>query len=46
MRSVVVDKIGSVTQALNLKHELRISDDIPSEEGVVLVVQVLTNKAN
>jgi hypothetical protein len=46
MRSVVVDKIGSVTQALNLKHELRISeDDIPSEEGVVLVVEVLTNKS-
>src|SRR5690606_39129912 len=46
MRSVVVDKIGSVTQALNLKHELRISEDnIPSEEGVVLVVEVLTNKS-
>ena len=45
MRSVVVDKIGSVTQALNLKHDLRISDEIPSEEGVVLVVQVLTNKS-
>src|SRR5690606_36235771 len=45
MRSVVVDKIGSVTQALNLKHELRISDEIPAEEGVVLVVEVLTNKS-
>jgi hypothetical protein len=46
MRSVVVDKIGSVTQALNLKHDLRISpDDIPSEEGVALVVEVLTNKS-
>src|SRR5690606_26507073 len=45
MRSVVVDKIGSVTQALNLKHDLRISDEIPAEEGVVLVVQVLTNKS-
>ncbi len=46
MRSVVVDKIGSVTQALSLKHDLRISDDIPSEEGVVLVVEILTNKSN
>lgn len=46
MRSVVVDKIGSVTQALTLKHDLRISDDIPSEEGVVLVVEILTNKSN
>jgi hypothetical protein len=45
MRSVVVDKIGSVTQALGLKHDLRISDDIPAEEGVVLVVEVLTNKS-
>lgn len=45
MRSVVVDKIGSVTQALNLKHDLRISEDIPSEEGVVLVVEILTNKS-
>jgi hypothetical protein len=46
MRSVVVDKIGSVTQALELKHDLRISDEIPSEEGVVIVVEVLTNKSN
>lgn len=46
MKSAVVDKIGSVTQALSLKHELRISEDIPAEEGVVLVVEVLTNKAN
>jgi hypothetical protein len=46
MRSVVVDKIGSVTQALNLKHDLRISpDNIPAEEGVVLVVEILTNKS-
>ena len=45
MRTVVVDKIGSVTQALNLKHDLRVSDEIPAEEGVVLVVEVLTNKS-
>jgi hypothetical protein len=45
MKSVVVDKIGSVTQALGLKHDLRISEDIPAEEGVVLVVEILTNKA-
>ncbi len=46
MRTVVVDKIASVTQACGLSHEVRISPDIPSEEGVVLVVEVLTNKAN
>jgi hypothetical protein len=45
MRSVVVDKVGSVTQALGLKHDLRISEDIPAEEGVVLVVEILTNKS-
>jgi hypothetical protein len=46
MRSVVVDKIASVAQACGLSHEVRISADIPSEEGVVVVVEVLTNKSN
>ena len=47
MRTVVVDKISSVTQACGLGHEVRIStDNIPAEEGVVIVVEVLTNKAN
>jgi hypothetical protein len=45
MKSVVVDKIASVTQACGLAHELRISTDIPVEEGTVLVVEVLTNKS-
>jgi hypothetical protein len=45
MKSVVVDKIASITQACSLKHELRISADIPCEEGVVIVVEVLTNKS-
>src|SRR5215469_12343837 len=45
MRTVVVDKIASVAQACGLSHEVRISTDIPSEEGVVLVVEVLTNKS-
>ncbi|MHB8814519.1 MAG: hypothetical protein ACYDAE_14775 [Steroidobacteraceae bacterium] len=45
MRSVVVDKIASVAQACGLSHEVRISMDIPSEEGVVVVVEVLTNKS-
>ena len=34
MRSVVVDKIGSVTQALSLKHDLRVSDEIPAEPTI------------
>src|ERR1700748_2990906 len=46
MRSVVVDKVASVTQACGLSNEVRIAtDDIPSEEGVVGVVEVLTNKS-
>jgi len=45
MRTIVVDKIASVTQACALSHEIRISTDIPSEEGIVLVVEVLTNKS-
>ncbi len=45
MRTVVVDKIASVTQALNLTHEIRIASEIPCEEGVVIVVEILSNKA-
>ncbi|MGH8265203.1 MAG: hypothetical protein ACRET4_17120 [Steroidobacteraceae bacterium] len=45
MKSVVVDKIASVTQACGLTHELRIATDIPVAEGTVLVVEVLTNKS-
>src|SRR5690242_14488270 len=45
MRTVVVDKIASVTQACALGHEVRISNDIPAEEGVVVVVEVLNNKS-
>jgi len=46
MRSVVVDKVASVTQACGLSNEVRIATDhIPSEEGVVVVVEVLTNKS-
>ncbi|MBV8782905.1 MAG: hypothetical protein JOZ67_01830 [Gammaproteobacteria bacterium] len=45
MRSVVVDKLASVTQACALSHEVRIATDIPAEEGVVVVVEVLNNKS-
>ena len=44
MRSVVVDKLASVTQACGLSHEVRICADIPAEEGGVVIVEVLTNK--
>src|SRR5215813_13845569 len=45
MRSVMVDKIASVTQACGLSHEVRIAADIPAEEGVVIVVEILNNKS-
>lgn len=46
MKTVVVDKIASITQALALGHELRVATtDIPCEEGVALVVEVLNNKS-
>ena len=45
MKSVVVDKVDSVTQACALGHELRLSSEIPAEEGVVIVAEVLNNKS-
>jgi hypothetical protein len=45
MKTVVVDKIASVTQACGLSHEVRIATEIPAEEGVVIVVEVLNNKS-
>jgi hypothetical protein len=44
MRKVHLDKIASVTRSCGLGHEVRISDHIPCEEGVVLAVEVLTDK--
>jgi hypothetical protein len=44
-RSVVVDKIASVTQACGLSHEIRIAPEIVCEEGVVVVVEILNTKS-
>ena len=44
MRSVLVDKVASVAQHSNLSHELRLSPDIPCDEGVLIAVRVLNNK--
>jgi hypothetical protein len=44
MKSVVVDKVASVAQHSELGHELRLSADIPCEEGVLLAVRVKNNK--
>jgi hypothetical protein len=44
VKNVVVDKIASVAQHKELGHELRVSPDIPCEEGVLVAVRVLNNK--
>jgi hypothetical protein len=44
MRTVLVDKVASVAQHSNLSRELRVSDAIACEEGVLLAVRVLNNK--
>ena len=46
MKTVIVDKIASVTLACALGPELRLSNDIPAEEGVVIVGEVLNNKSS
>ena len=44
MKSVVVDKVASVAQHSDVGGELRLSPDIPCEEGVLVAVRVLNNK--
>lgn len=45
MRNVLVDKVASVAQHNNIGQELRLSDDIPCDEGVLLATRVLNNKS-
>jgi len=45
MKSAVVDKISSVAQHNDLAAELRLSKDIPCEEGVLVAARVLNNKS-
>ena len=45
MKSVVVDKIASVAQHNELASELRLSKDIPCEEGVLIAARILNNKS-
>jgi hypothetical protein len=44
MKSVVVDKIASVAQHSDIGRELRLSPEIPCEEGILVAVRVLNNK--
>jgi len=45
MRSIVVDKVASVAQSADLGREIRISGEIPCEEGVLVAAEVLNNKS-
>ncbi len=45
MKSVFVDKVASVAQHSDLSNKLRLSSEIPCEEGVLVAVRVLNNKA-
>ena len=45
MKTIVLDKIASVTRSCQLKREVRVSGKIPCEEGVVVAVRVLNDKS-
>jgi len=45
MKTVIADKIASVAQNKGLKRELRVSADIPCEEGVLVAVEILNAKS-
>ena len=45
MKTIVLDKIASVTKSVALKREVRLSATIPCEEGIVIAVRVLTDKS-
>ena len=44
MKTVLLDKIASVTRNCQLKREVRVSEEIPCEEGVVVAVRVRGDK--
>lgn len=45
MKTVLLDKIASVTRSCALKREVRLGAEIPCEEGVVLAVRVKNDKS-
>ena len=45
MQSVIVDKIASVAIDADIGKELRIDGNVPAEEGVLIAVEILNNKA-
>lgn len=45
MKTVTVDKIASVAEHNELSREIRVSGDIPCEEGVLIAARILNNKS-
>lgn len=45
MAKKLIDKVGSVTKNLNIRHEERLTDDLSCEMGTVLAVEVLEDKS-
>jgi hypothetical protein len=45
VKAIFLDKIASVTRACALKREVRVAETIPCQEGVVVAVRVLGDKA-
>ena len=45
MKTVTLDKVSSVTRSCQLQREVRLTADIPCEEGVVVAVRVLHDKS-
>ncbi len=45
MRTVLIDKIGSVTANCRLSREVRVADEIAAVEGGVVAVRVLNSKS-
>ncbi len=46
MRSIFVDKLASVASDLGPERDVRVGDRIPSEEGVMVAVEVLNEKSS
>lgn len=45
MKTVLLDKISSVTRSCRLQREVRVAPEIPCEEGVVIAVKVRNDKS-
>ena len=45
MKTIIADKIASVAQHRTLQRKLQVSPEIPSEEGVLVAVQILNSKS-